>query len=376
MTKAEFEEIAHTGGIVTLSFGTRNDGRRAYQVTYTHCRPVRVALIEICAHYDGDRVARLDFNEAPPPGWFLTHLASDSEGRFGHQCPRCNRYWRSGPYPTTCPYCRFQSEGLDFLTEAQKSYVQKYCERLRAALEAEEDGEYVIDMDLVAEAAGKDGEKPPFYYAEESQQNKFDCCHCGEFNDIFGRFGYCSACATRNDLHELEDKTIPRIRARINAGGPYEDCVKDAVAAFDSFTDQYVRQLVKLVPMTKARVVRFENMVFQNLDVVRNEIKTAFDIDIRNGISASDFSFATRMFFRRHVYEHKGGEADERYIQDSGDANVRPKQALHETQESAHRLVGLVVKSARNLDKGFHEIFPKKLGRIEAHAKRRALSDR
>ena len=82
-----------------------------------------------------------------------------------------------------------------------------------------------------------------------------------------------------------------------------------------------------------------------------------FGIDILGGINAEDVSFATLMFHRRHVYEHKGGEADEKYIADSGD-QVRLKQALRETQESAHRTASIVLKVARNLHKGFHEIFP------------------
>ncbi len=71
-----------------------------------------------------------------------------------------------------------------------------------------------------------------------------------------------------------------------------------------------------------------------------------------------DIEFAKLMFHRRHVYEHKGGEADEKYIEDSGDNSVRPKQLLHETVESAHRIVGLVMKMATNLHRGFHEISP------------------
>jgi hypothetical protein len=95
---------------------------------------------------------------------------------------------------------RNQGAAARVLTDAQRSYVAQYCALLRHALEQDEDGEYTIDMDAVADAAGKDTEKPPFYYAEESQQNQFTCEACGGFNDILGQFGYCSTCGTRNDL--------------------------------------------------------------------------------------------------------------------------------------------------------------------------------
>ena len=82
-------------------------------------------------------------------------------------------------------------------------------------------GEYVIDMDVVADAVGKDTAKPPFYYSEQSQQKKFTCAACGTFNDILGTFGYCQTCGTRNDVQELSDTIIPDLRARINAGNGY-----------------------------------------------------------------------------------------------------------------------------------------------------------
>jgi hypothetical protein len=85
--------------------------------------------------------------------------------------------------------------------------------------------------------------------------------------------------------------------------------------------------------------------------------RNIFDIDILSGICDEDVAFGTLMFHRRHVYEHKGGEADEKYIADSGD-NVRLKQALRETQESAHATANFVMKIALNLHRGFHDIFP------------------
>ena len=51
--------------------------------------------------------------------------------------------------------------------------------------------------------------------------------------------------------------------------------VRDAVAAFDSLAGQYVEQMVRLVPLTKARKNKLENKRFQNLRVVAEELKIA-----------------------------------------------------------------------------------------------------
>jgi hypothetical protein len=244
---------------------------------------------------------------------------------------------------------------------------------LATALDSNTDGEHAIDLDAVAEAVGK-SDKPPFYYAEETQQNKFNCEACGTFNDILETFGYCSRCGTRNDLQQLKSKTIPRLRERINRDGPYETCAKEAVAAFDSFAGQYAKQLIRLVPMTQSRLNRLERMLFHNFETVATELKNVFDIDVLKGLDESDVKFATMMFHRRHVYEHRGGEADEKYIVDSGDTTVRLKQALRETQESAHRIASLVVKLATNLHVGFHEIIPPEDGAIAEFRRRSRLS--
>jgi hypothetical protein len=230
---------------------------------------------------------------------------------------------------------------------------------MNEALNVNVNGEYVIDMDVVADAANAGiAEKPRFYYAELSQQNRYICKACDGFNDILGTFGYCTVCGTRNDFQEMSDKTVPKLRERINAGGQFEDCVRDAVAAFDSFVGQYVNQLVKRVPMTLARRNRLVNGRFHNLKLTADELKEIFGIQLLDGLDSDEVNFATLMFHRRHVYEHGGGEADEKYITDSGDNSVRLKQALRETVQSAHRIAAAVHKMAANLHRGFHEIIP------------------
>ena len=64
--------------------------------------------------------------------------------------------------------------------------------------------------------------------------------------------------------------------------------VRDAVAALDSLAGQYVEQMVRLVPLTKARKNKLENKRFQNLRVVAEELKGIFDIDIFEGFRPED----------------------------------------------------------------------------------------
>lgn len=372
--KKEFEEVAHSGGTVTFKITTTEQGQPFYQVSYSNSRPVPSSLIGIYAIPPGipvgfmKRLGWPDAEQPPVPGSVLVLVASDSHGMFGHRCPRCEGYWRGGPWPNFCPYCALNEDSLNFLSEAQQRYIEHYCGVLTRAL-AEGD-EATIDMDAVAEAANKPEERPAFFVAEESQQHQFKCAACGSVTDIIGTFGFCSQCATRNDLAVLETETMSRIRDRLNSGGAPEDAIRDSVAAIDGFTGQYATALAKIVPMVKARQHRLTSGRFHDFDESTQLFREWFGIDLLRGVKANEADFAKLMFHRRHVYEHKGGEADEKYIKDSGD-DVRLKQRLRNTKEEAHNLVGILLKVAGNLHNGFHEMLPPEPGPIEAWQKRR-----
>jgi hypothetical protein len=371
----EFREVAHSGGRVTITVKTDAAGRKIYQLRLEHCRPNAAAFFAVYAIPPGLALCQINLGgigsqqDPPPiPGAYQVFIGSDSEGKFGRQCPACGSYWRSDLNARVCPYCGIRASVVNLLTIAQRSYIEQFCAKMTEALGLEIGGERVIDMDAVADAADASiAEKPPFYYAELSQQNRFTCKACDGFNDILGTFGYCTVCGTRNDLQELSDKSIQSLRERINSGGQYEACVRDSVAAFDSFVSQYVKQLVRHVPMTSGRRNRLENSRFHNLQMVAEELKETFDIDILDGLKADNVEFAKVMFYRRHVYEHQGGEADEEYILKSGDKTVKLKQALRETVESAHRIATIVLELASNLHRGFHEIIPVEKGPIQEH---------
>lgn len=360
----EFAEVAHSGGKVTFTVVTSKDGQANYKVGFSSSRPVPMSMIGLYALPVGVPVSlerRLGWPQMDGPpfsGCLLVLVASDSHGLFGHKCPRCEGYWRSGPWADFCPYCALQADTLDFLSDAQRKYIGHYCQVLSEALASQEDGEVVIDMDAVADAVSDPENRPAFFVSEESQQHKFKCAACNSSNDILGTYGYCSVCATRNDLSIFESETVPKLRERVNADTPPEDCVRDAVAAIDSFIGQYGQQLAERIPLMKGRRNRLIKSRFHDLDEVSTTFEQWFGINLLAGVSASDAAFAKLMFHRRHLYEHKGGEADEKYIRDSGEAGVRVKQRLRNSKEDAHRLLAILQRLASNLHNGFHELLP------------------
>jgi hypothetical protein len=329
----EFQEISHSGGKITFKIATDQLGRRGLQTTISGNRPVAAVWIAVYALPQGIPVESIQLGGIgqpwnPPPfkGCYPVFIASDSQGKFGHHCPNCGGYWRSGPWPNVCPYCAIRAPGFQFLSEAQTRYVQQYCEFLANALSSAQEGEVVINMDDVADAVGKEGEKPSFYVSEQSQQRKFTCRACDEFNDILGRFGYCSVCGTRNDLADFEEQTVPTIRNSLNSGDAPEDCVRDAVASFDSFMAQIGKELARVAPMTERRRRRLTTQPFHKLEEIRTTFESWFDIDVCAGMAKDECRFVELMFYRRHVYEHNGGEVDQKYLDNSRDTTVRLRQ--------------------------------------------------
>ncbi len=374
----DFQEIAHSGGRITISVADDAEGRRSYEVSIRSERPNPMTMISVYALPQGVIVEPMNMgglgDAIPPPsipGCFPVYIMSDSEGHFGHNCPRCKEYWRSGPWANVCPYCGLHLPAQDFTSLAQKKYVRQYCEKMEGALTNDETGVYEIDMDAVADAVGKDGEKPAFYVSETSQQSKFTCAACEEFNDIIGRYGYCSRCGTRNDIEDFT-AAIARIRQKLNNGEAPDVCLREAISTFDSFVAQYARQLAGMVPMTKSRKYRLREQSFHGLEDARKLFSEWFDIDIASGIKHGDLAFVKTKFFRRHVFEHSGGQVTQRYLADSGDTTVKLNELLREKQADVHSLLGFLSRLALNLHDGFHQLFPPNEAPIRQFAEKKA----
>ncbi|MCZ8125316.1 MAG: hypothetical protein O9277_18050 [Magnetospirillum sp.] len=362
----DFREIGHCGGKLQVKVQVGEDGRKAYSIGYSVSSAGPAAFFTIYASPQGIPVATISalgwgqgMPTPPYPGCFPIIIASDSEGRFGHRCNSCSEYWRSSgapaAWPLTCPYCGFRAPTHAFLTLGQRAYVSAFCELIDSALKVGESAS--VDIDSLADKVGRENEIPRFYYSEIGQQSQFTCGACGAWNDVLGRYAYCSSCGTRNDAAELET-AISRIREQVIGGGAPEICVKDLVGAFDTAAKKLVDELIRRVPMTTARRNKLKNKRFHDLRPRAADIRELFGIDLFDGFQCKDVDFTVMMFCRRHVYEHCGGEVDVRYIKESGDVSVKPRQMLRETQENAHRLAGLVTKMVWTLHSGFHELFP------------------
>ena len=383
MTRADFSEIGHTGGRVTFRVEADADGRLSYSIEVSHSAPRPASLVGVYALPEGIVCGNIKMGGIgqpwnPPlvPECIAVMMASDSEGRFGHQCPQCATHFRTAGipalFPLTCPYCGLRAESFHFLTPPQLSYVRHYLATLQdalGALESANSAVVAIDMDAIADAM-TDAPRPDFYYSSISQQTQFDCSKCGSFNDVRGRYVYCAWCGWRNNAFLLKEQ-MSELRERLNSGALLpEDAVRQAVSAFDACSRNFVGQLEARMEMKASRRDRVKRLLFHNLDRVDEVLKTVFDINLTEGLG-KDRPLVRKMFFRRHVYEHDGGVATNTYIRQSGDAAVEEGELIRESVENVHVLIGALIRMTDTLDTDFHEIFPPEPFCIEMERKRR-----
>lgn len=369
MNRKDFSEIGHTGGKATFTIVCDADGHLSYQIGYSHSSPRPMSLVGIYAHPDGFACRNIvmggigdPWNAPPFPNCIAVMMASDSQGRFGHECPECKKHFRSegipARFPLTCPYCGVRADSYHFLTPPQKSYISHYIESLNTAIyEAtpSSTSEVVIDMNAIADSI-TDEPMPDFYYISTVQQTEFNCSACNSYNDIRGRYGYCASCGWRNTA-ESQKVALERIRSQLVSGDlSPTDAVKQSVSEFDSAARDYVDQLISLVPMKGSRKNQLERLLFHNLDKFDELMRDCFDINLLKGMTA-DRDFVKKMFFRRHVYEHNGGVATQRYAEESGDSDIEQGELIRETVENTNKLIGCLNRMISTLERDFHEMF-------------------
>jgi hypothetical protein len=159
---------------------------------------------------------------------------------------------------------------------------------------------------------------------------------------------------------------MKELHAQVTTGSA-GDIVRAAISAFDNVVGQYVKQLRRLVPLSRRRGALLDRR-FHDVDAVAAALKDCFDLDLLEDIARERRGGLTRMFHRRHVYEHNGGEVDQDYLDKSGDTNVRLKQHITESGPDLHQLLGDLERMTCTLHEGFHALLPPLAEPIARHA--------
>lgn len=306
---------------------------------------------------------------APIPACLPALVVSDRDGLFGRACSRCKGYWRSTSPPSEaegyCPYCG-DNPGFE-MTRGQLHYLQA-CSTIIAQLVAaggEATGRIDLNMPMTEDDVAWR------IIAEERQQLHYRCERCDTPQDILGLVGYCCSCGQRNDLTCLKT-SLERIQGELRQGRQSEGAIRDTVSAFDGFVSGLAKQLLARIPLHPRRR-NVWTQAFHKLGPVLKNFEEHFGFSLRRRLGNEE-DFMALMFERRHLYEHRQGIVDQRYLDESGDATgLRVGQRIEDTQDNAFRLISAVSRLADAILAEFHQVFPvRQLTAFETDHRQRA----
>ncbi|MBI1309196.1 MAG: hypothetical protein GC129_05020 [Proteobacteria bacterium] len=363
MNRTEFQEIPHSGCTLTVNIATFDDGRRGIQYGVKHSAPTPFSVYAIYASAEGvpQEICPMGGMGVPLPkrptrNSRLIFIGCDRESFFGHQCPKCDGYWRSTsattPWPMVCPYCGYSGKSLEFMSEAQLDYIKACCEHI-AKLQEGPDGEYEISLDKVTDEINS-SRTPNLFYTQQSQQSQYCCCECGNRDDILGKNGYCSSCGTRNDLGVFKSD-LEKLGKKLEAGSSPTEVLKDAVSSFDGFVNAYRNQLASRVNFTHPKRKRFVKMKFHDIEETIQLFSEIYDINLSKGIEGK-LEFLNKLFQRRHIHEHCAGHIDKKYVEKTGDNAVKIGQFVTENKQDVEDFLKELLVVGENLHREFHEI--------------------
>jgi len=247
---------------------------------------------------------------------FNIAIPSDADGFVGRACdaPDCKQYFKiyvpdHGDF-LHCPYCGNRFSRNSLFTSSQLHYVKK------AAIE--EAHVYAINefQRMMKDAfrgtknvTYKPGPSPRKRilrpnYVERDVDTEFQCPDCMIRFQVYGIFGYCPGCACEN--LQIYDANWANIKRRLDTEPDRDRQLRhaygDLVSTFEVFCNR------------KAKRLTSESGSFQVLFDARKFFRTHANIDILANVTRPDLLALRRVFQKRHVCIHAGGEITERYV--------------------------------------------------------------
>jgi uncharacterized Zn-finger protein len=285
---------------------------------------------------------------------FLISIPADGDGFVGRACdaPDCRQYFRilipDHKETLYCPYCGRSFNRNVLLTREQMDHLQPtVIEELRA---------YAVTEMQDAIKKALQGSKSITYepspppqkqtvapnYTERKVDTELQCPQCGTRFQVYGVFGYCPGCGFENlELYDANWAIIKRnLVGAVDEGRQLRHAYGDLVSTFEVFCQR------------KAKQITPETGNFQVLFDARKFFKQHANVDILANLTTAELLTLRRVFQKRHVCIHSGGEVTDRYVkmipEDSGLLGQQAPLSVQEVEEGAKAMrvaLGDLVKS-------------------------------
>lgn len=253
---------------------------------------------------------------------------TDENGLVGRECPSCQMYFKIKPgtgIETTqciCPYCGHKDDYSNFSTEDQNAYaISIATKRILEPLF----GDFAKSLKTLERSSNNfvqfkvDTHTPEFTikeYQEKTLETNVTCDNCGLVFSIYGVFSNCPDCGKLN-ARVIYGKSLDVSNKKVMLAGDIAldddlrlDFIKDAltgsVAAFDSFGKALVEKHTSLTSTMPN--------LFQNIRALDRALLVVTGKDISVFLTPADRDFLYKMFQVRHLFEHKAGVIDSKFI--------------------------------------------------------------
>ncbi len=247
---------------------------------------------------------------------FKIAIPTDADGFVGRACdaPGCKQYFKIyvsdyGEY-LHCPYCGVRFSRNSLFTSPQLQYAKE------AAIE--EARVYAINKIQKMFKNAFRGSKNITYkpgstprkrtvrpnYVEREVDTEFECTECSTRFQVYGVFGYCPGCRCENlQIYDANWANIKRkLETEPDKDRQLRHAYGDLVSTFEVFCNR------------KAKYISQEQGNFQVLSAARKYFKTHAGVDILANITGDALLALRRVFQKRHVCIHAGGEITDRYV--------------------------------------------------------------
>ena len=182
-------------------------------------------------------------------------------------------------------------------------------------------------------------------YFERKVDTELQCPVCNCQFQIYGLFGFCPACGESNlQVYDTNWITIEREVAEAdNPDRALRHAYGDLVSAFEIFCAGKAKRLSSQPPS------------FQILFDARRYFKDELAVDILNEIDQTELLALRRLFQKRHVNIHAGGEITERYVrmipEDKNLLGKKVELSMAELETAAEGMRKILLKLIRAMER-------------------------
>ena len=247
---------------------------------------------------------------------FKIAIPTDTDGFVGRACdaPGCRQYFKIYvPHHADylyCPYCGVRFSRNSLFTSPQLKYAKEAAiQEARVYAITEIQKMFKNAFRGSKNITYKPGPPPRKRtvrpnYVEREVDTELECAECSTRFQVYGVFGYCPGCSCEN--LQIYDANWANIKRKLDTEPDKERQLRhaygDLVSTFEVFCSR------------KAKHISQEQGNFQVLFDARKYFKTHASVDILASITGNALLALRRVFQKRHVSIHAGGEITDRYV--------------------------------------------------------------